>query len=332
MDSSATNPRHPIRLGIVGLGNFGHEHARTALALSEFEVVALVDRDEACLDAFSQNTQTWTDLERALAETETDAWIVASSTASHVPLTRRLLEAGKHVLVEKPLAPDLESAASLQELVERDGEKLMLGHVVLFNSEFRALQGQAKSRDPITFLDFVRHRPASTVDAFPGESPFHLTMVHDLYLALALKPDEDPVEISARSQSDDRGNCHLALADLRWADGTRARFAASFLTPPGMGTDGFDRLEVFGKGWSARIFPNPRPFELYEESASWPAALEIFSGDTSCSGMLAEQLRHFARVASGDSDIPAGARFTDALRIQRWLEEMIAQARTDSSE
>lgn len=319
----------PIRLGIVGLGNFGLLHAQTALALSEVELVTLVDRDASRFDILPgalSSLPCFVDIKEAIEEVETDAWIIASSTASHVPLAKKLLKAGKSVLLEKPIASDLASAMSLDKTVNTSTARLMLGHLVLFNSEFRQLLAETDIRGPLTYLDFVRHRPVSTMDALPNEDPFHLIMVHDLYLALALKTGEEPVEIKATCHRDKSGNCDLALAQMRWADGTLARFTASFLTPSGLGPDGFDRLEVFGDGWSARLSPNPRPLELWAEKAHWPLTLDIRVGANQASGMLAEQLRHFAKVASGQDSVPAGATYADSLRIQKWLEKMVEVA------
>ena len=72
------------------------------------------------------------------------------------------------------------------------GVDLMAGHIVLFNSEFRQLLHEARQRGPLTFIDCVRHRPVTTMQVFPGESPFHLTMVHDLYCILALMNRAEP--------------------------------------------------------------------------------------------------------------------------------------------
>ena len=305
-----------LKLGIVGFGNFGRLHAETAARLAEVELVALVDSREDCFSGLSDELAEiprWDDLDVAVSESGADAWIVSTSTDSHVALTKTLLEAGKSVLLEKPIAGDLAAAKSLRSAVDAAEGALMLGHVVLFNSEFRQLSDEIARRGSPDYIDCVRHRPVATTEMFPGESPFHLTMIHDLYSVFALKSGEEPVEITAWGKAD------LALARLRWSDGSVASFTASFKTPPGMAGDGFDRMEVFGDGWAARVSPNPRPLELWDDVARWPATLEIGAG----TGMLAEQMRCFTRVVSGDEDVPPGARYEDGIRIQGWLEKMI---------
>ncbi len=93
-----------------------------------------------------------------------------------------------------------------------------------------------------------------------------------------------------------------------------------------MAADGFDRLEVFGDDWMARIEPNPRPIQVWDDRAHWPMGLEIRTGNGPPSGMLAEELRCFCRVVRGLQPVPVGATFEDALRVQRWIEQLEASA------
>src|SRR5262245_62128959 len=100
----------PIRIGVVGLGNFGKQHALTLAGIAEASLVALVARRQESLDAIRDTLSGvagWLDLDRAIAESSAEAWVVASSTASHVSIARKLLAAGKKVLLEKPVSCDL---------------------------------------------------------------------------------------------------------------------------------------------------------------------------------------------------------------------------------
>jgi predicted dehydrogenase len=317
----------PVKVGVVGLGRFGRLHALTLARLAEAELVALVARRQASLDALAPElpgVPGWTSLQQALAESTAEAWVVACTTAAHVPVVRTLLEAGKTVLLEKPVADNLADARSLAPLVRPDSGNLMLGHIVLFNSEFRQLCDEARRRGPLAYIDCVRHRPASTVGAFPGENPLHATMVHDLYATQALVNRADPVHFGARFHRTPAGAVDLAVAQLQWADGLLASFAASYLTPAGMPPRGFDRMEVFGAGWSARISPNPRPIEVWDERASWPLALEIRADAAGATGMMAEELRCFCRVVRGEQPVPVGATYADALQVQQWMDRLTA--------
>src|SRR5262245_1368705 len=126
----------PVRIGVIGLGHFGRQHAYTAAGIAEANLVALVARRQVSLDAVRDrlaNVPGWLDLDRAIAESDAEAWIVASSTASHVSIAERLLAAGKTVLLEKPVSCDIAEAETLGALVRPDSSNLMMGHIVLFN-------------------------------------------------------------------------------------------------------------------------------------------------------------------------------------------------------
>ncbi|MGE3315301.1 MAG: Gfo/Idh/MocA family protein [Planctomycetaceae bacterium] len=328
------NPGYsPVRVGVVGVGEFGIVHARTAAGVAEAHLAALVDSNENRLkSALSEfpDAPGWTSFGQAVQECDVEAWIIAASTASHVSLAQTVLAAGKSVLLDKPIADNLSEAMTLEPLVSPDSSNLMLGHVVLFNSEYRELLREVRHRGPIVYIDCVRHRPATTLDAYPGESPFHLTMIHDLYLLLVLMNRAEPIRMSAQTHVTPDGRCDLALAQLQWESGALASLSASFLTPPGMAADGFDRMEVFGQGWAARLQPNPRPIEVWDSRARWPFALEVRTEPHAASGMLADQLRCFCRVVRGIEPVPMGATYHDAVQLQRWIEQLQTAASTQS--
>lgn len=318
----------PVRVGVVGLGDFGRRHAVTLAALAEAELVALVDTDPRRIDAASiavPGVPCWTNLDHALREAKCQAWVVSTSTASHIEVTRRILSTGLPALVEKPLAANLPEARSLAALVQDDSRNLMLGHIVLFNSEFRELCARTMQLGRIRYFESVRHRSVDHVERFPGEEPFHLLMVHDLYQLQALTGGREPAQFSGRLRLRADGAPDLSLAELSWPDGTIARLTASFLAPSALGDNGFDRVEVFGDGWGARLSPNPRPFEWWDNRVSWPMSLEIRSTETP-SGMLAEELRCFCRVVRGTERVPIGARYNDAIQVMRWLDHLTTDA------
>jgi predicted dehydrogenase len=325
--------RQPVKLAVVGLGRFGRLHALTVAGLPEAELVALVARRQESLDRLAPElpgVRGWTNLEQAIAKSQAEAWIVACTTAAHVSVAKKLLAAGTAVLLEKPIADCLPDAQSLAPLVRPDSSNLMLGHIVLFNSEFQQLCEEANRRGPIAFIDCVRHRPASTVAQFPGENPLHAAMVHDLYATQVLVNRAEPNQLTAQYHRTAVGEVDLALAQLVFPGGTVASFAASYLTPAGMPPRGFDRLEIFGAGWAARINPNPRPIEVWAEQASWPLPLEIRTAQAGPTGMMAEELRCFCRVVRGLSPVPVGATYADGLQVQQWMEKLAACAESNS--
>jgi predicted dehydrogenase len=315
-----------VRIGVVGVGNFGRLHALTLAGLAEAELVAVVDDRESALNAIGEElpgVPAWVNLQDALQKAGAEAWVIATPTRSHVPLARHILSSGGTVLIEKPLAESLDAAQELEPLVSADPDNVMLGHILLFAPEFRQLAQEVRRRGSPIYFHAVRHRPSHLADLY-RETTLRLLMVHDLYLALVLMNGEEPLRTSARLHLGATERCDLVLAEMEWAGGTWGSFTASFLTPPGMPPDGFDRLEVFGDGWAAQLRLNPQPLEVWAERAEWPLALDIHADPGAPSGWLAEELRHFCRVVRGRARVPPGARYADGLRIQSWLERMEA--------
>ena len=114
----------------------------------------------------------------------------------------------------------------------------------------------------------------------------------------------------------------LALAQLAWSDGSLATFSAGFLTPEAMSAEGFDRMEIFGKNWMARMHPNPRPLEVWDENYVPPMTLEILADSKTNTGMLAEELRCFCKLVRDLEPIPKGTRYQDGIQVMRWLDRL----------
>ncbi len=119
----------PVKLGVIGLGRFGRLHALTLAGLVEAELVGVVARRQASLDKLKTelpDMRGWLDLDRAIAQSGAEAWVVACSTSEHVRVATKLLKAGKKVLLEKPVSESLAEAESLAPLVRDDSSNLML--------------------------------------------------------------------------------------------------------------------------------------------------------------------------------------------------------------
>ena len=111
-----TEPQSPLKVGVIGMGRFGRLHSLTLQGLAEAELVGIVARRQESLDAVTADLPGipgWLNLQQAIEESGADAWVVACTTASHVVVSRALLEAGKTVLLEKPVANSLADALSL---------------------------------------------------------------------------------------------------------------------------------------------------------------------------------------------------------------------------
>jgi predicted dehydrogenase len=126
-----------LRVAVVGVGQWGPNLVRCLEATPACQVVHVVDHDAARLAPYAHLGPT-TDLDVALGQA--DALVIATPGSTHAALARRALEAGLHVLVEKPLAQTVEQALALEALAAQRQRVLMVGHVFLFNPAVRAVK------------------------------------------------------------------------------------------------------------------------------------------------------------------------------------------------
>lgn len=139
-----------LRIAVIGAGHWGPNLIRNFHNHQTSEVAWVADRDEARL-ALTRSRfpeiRTTHDAAEVFADPDVNGVVIATPTVTHYGLAAAALGAGKHVLVEKPIATRLAEAEELCALAERAGRVLMVGHVFLFNSAIRRVKeflGQGK--------------------------------------------------------------------------------------------------------------------------------------------------------------------------------------------
>src|SRR5579863_5047756 len=133
-----------ITVNVIGLGHWGPNLVRGLLNSQRAEVGMVCDLVESRLERIRRNISATivgtTDPAEAIADPRAEAVVIATPTQTHFALTKAALEAGKHVLVEKPLAASVDEAEQLVELADRHERLLAVGHVFLFNNGIRAVK------------------------------------------------------------------------------------------------------------------------------------------------------------------------------------------------
>jgi predicted dehydrogenase len=175
-----------LRVGVIGAGNMGERHCRVYSALPHVNFVGVSDlvEERGRLVQEKYGAQYFADFHEMLPLV--DAVTISTTTPGHYPIGRECLRQGKHVLIEKPLALNLEEAQELLDLA-RDNERiLMVGHIERYNPAFAELQGLLASSlsEAMVALNVRRLSPFDTsqtdVDVVCD------LMIHDLDLVLKL--------------------------------------------------------------------------------------------------------------------------------------------------
>jgi predicted dehydrogenase len=129
-----------INVAVVGLGHWGPNLARNIAVLSEAHLHTLCDLHVDRLEHVGRQypgAKRQVEFDAVLGDSEVDAVIVATPVCTHFELASAALRAGKHVLVEKPLARTSAQCEELIALSEQNGLTLMVGHVFLYNAAVR---------------------------------------------------------------------------------------------------------------------------------------------------------------------------------------------------
>ena len=222
-----------VRVGVIGLGYWGPNVARNIADHGRSQLTWLCDRREAALQSAQrrhpQATAT-TSYEEMLAAPDIDAVAIVTPVATHHELARAAIAAGKHVLIEKPLAASSAEADDLMARAKEANLVLMPGHTFLYSPPVVRIKELLEAGDlgDIYFISLSRvnlglHQPDVSViwDLAP----------HDLSI-LSFWLEQMPVEVSAMTRS-----CVLpdtpdvAFVNMRYDSGTIAHLELSWLSP-----------------------------------------------------------------------------------------------------
>jgi len=171
----------PLRLGVAGVGSLGFHHARIGRELDGVQFAGVHDTDAARLAEVADKLEVKAyDRLEGLIE-EADALVIAVPTRAHEEVALRAIEAGLHVLIEKPIAPSLEAADAILAAAERAGTRVQIGHVERFNGAIRAAEPYL---DELLFVE--SHRLAPFGPRGTDVAVVLDLMIHDLDLVMSL--------------------------------------------------------------------------------------------------------------------------------------------------
>ncbi len=210
-----------LRIGVVGTGSLGFHHARILRDVPDLEMRGVYElRPERAQEVNRElGVEVHGSLE-ALLDT-VDAVVVAVPTVEHEAVALAALERGVHVLIEKPMAPDLEAADRILSAAERTGALVQIGHVERFNPAI--LAAEAYLERPL-FIE--SHRIAPFVPRSTDVAVVLDLMIHDVDLVCGLVGD--PIkDIEAVGLPVLTPNVDIANARLTFQGGAVANLTAS---------------------------------------------------------------------------------------------------------
>jgi predicted dehydrogenase len=222
-----------VRVGVVGLGYWGPNLARNFDRLGDAELAYCCDLDETSLAkarSLYPEAVVTDDLERLLGDDSLDAVVVATSVPTHYPLGKRVLEAGKHAFIEKPIALKAADAEDLLATAAAKGVKLMVGHLLEYHPAVAKMKELVDGGE----LGRVFYAYANRLNlgkVRKDENALWSLGPHDISVINYLTGDE-PDEVSAR------GECYLqddvqdvVFGYIRYKSGMVGHLHVSWLDP-----------------------------------------------------------------------------------------------------
>lgn len=321
-----------IRVAVVGAGYWGPNLIRNFVACPTTSLVAVCDKDSARLERVLSGypgVAAVASLEALLARPDVDAVAIATPVGTHAPIALAALEAGKHVLVEKPLAASVRDAEAMVAAAKKAGRVLMVDHTFIFSGPVRKIKEIVDSGElgEIFYVDSVRINLGlfqHDVNVVWDLAPHDLSIMDYLIGRL-------PKSLSAF------GTCHtdrdgliedVAYLNLDFGDGLMASFHVNWLSPVkirsfliGGSRKGLvyndispdEKIKVYDRGITVSEDPEARRGLLvgYRTGDVWSPRIDP-------SEPLQAMVRHFAEcIAEGKTPLTDGEA---GLRVVRILE------------
>jgi predicted dehydrogenase/acetyltransferase-like isoleucine patch superfamily enzyme len=313
-------------LAVIGLGHWGRNHVRAAQALGVLRAVH--DEDAALAARFAAETGAaapgWTAL---LADKAVEGVILATPAVTHATLARAALAAGKHVLVEKPLALDPVEARALVELAAQVERTLMVGHLLRYHAAFGALAALVRRGD-LGRLQYIASNRLNLGKVRREEDILWSFAPHDISMILALTGEVPEIVTAVGAPV-----LHASIADvttthLTFSSGVKAHVYVSWLHPTKE-----QKLTVVGERGMA-VFDDGQPWErklvVYRHRIEWvdgkpePARADAEPVALQAAEPLKDEISHFLDAIAGRIPAP----LTDGAEGVRVLRVLDASARS----
>jgi predicted dehydrogenase len=320
-----------VRVGVVGLGYWGPNLARNFDELGA--LAALCDRDDGLRERFAARypqARMYADAEELFADDAVDGVVIATPVPTHYELARAALDAGKHVLVEKPPAT---RALEMDELVASAAGRdlvLMPGHLLLYHPAVQKLKQLIDDGALGEVLCVYGNRQNLGI-VRTNENALWSLGVHDLSVILYLLDEEPEHAVAYGRDFLTEGVEDVVFSYLRFPSGKIAHMHLSWLDPHKMRrmtVVGREKMVVFDDMELERkvTIYEKAPWKRAETYGEWQTRTgDIYSPKVDTSEPLRLECLHFLTLVAGDGDRAKVAH--DGAMVVRTLERLTESLR-----
>ncbi|MCM0648093.1 Gfo/Idh/MocA family oxidoreductase [Clostridium swellfunianum] len=343
-----------IKIGIIGTGSISNTHLQAYSKNPNVELYAFCDINEERLKTMAEKygvTRTFTDMHEMLKLEEIDAVSVCTWNSQHAPCTIAALNAGKHVLCEKPMATSAKEAREMNAAAEKNGKLLMIGFVRRFGNDCAILQDfidngyfgdlyyakatylRRKGNPGGWFGDKSRSGGGPLIDLgvhvidlvrYLFGNPKPVSVYGATFQKLFDRKDvKDSIGYSAASKTDN-DICDvedLASAMIRFDNGAVLHIEASFSL--NLKKDE-GKIELFGTKAGAKLDPS---LEIYSNINNYMSNVQLCTKtDLDFNGLFEKEINHF--VSCVKDGITCMAPAQDGIELMTILDAVYESART----
>lgn len=246
------------RLAVIGLGYWGPNLVRNFHAALGEDLRIVCDQSVERVQAIARGyptAQPTVNAAEVFANKEIDAVAIATPVATHFPLAKAALQAGKSVFIEKPLASSVAEAEELVDLAKQKGLVLMVDHVFVHNNAVKKIKELSDSGDigKLLYIDSVRinlGKIQNDVNVVWDLAPHDISIVD--YIVGRL-----PLSVAAHGATHtEQGLQDVAYVHLDFGDGLIANFHVNWLSPVKI------RYTIVGGSEKSIVFNDLHPAEL----------------------------------------------------------------------
>jgi predicted dehydrogenase len=321
-------------LAVIGTGEFGENHVKVLSQMSQVDLLYVCDlevqRAKTIAEQYGVNHFT-DDIEKVLEDQCVSGVIIATSESSHHPITIKALEAGKHVLIEKPVSLDPKEAHEMVTVAKEKNLIFLPGHLLRYDSSYNTIKQRLENNElgEIYSIYARRNVPQERFRLHSRTHPVFMALAHDIDIALwYVNSNVKRVYAVEKRTSPSYQNPDIFWGIVEFENGVVATFETQWTLPNHLGQYLDVRFEMMTSSGKVELqYPgNNLKFAINEKLETpdvtlWP---EIFGSST---GALRNELEYFVSCIESNL-MPTSIRGEEAVKGIELAQLLIKSAQT----
>jgi len=258
-----------LTTGIVGCGLFGESHATALRGIPEVDIASVFDLDQDRAHAFAQRfgiPKVAASLPELLEES-LDTVHVVTPESRHRKAVVAALRSGKHVLVEKPFATNLEDCDAMAAAAKQSARILMVGHILRFDLRYGPLREEALSGTfgKVVSVSARRNRARGGFSAYERVHPGICNAIHDIDLTLSVVRSRVVRVRAFERKIYGKQNPDYFLGVIEFESGAVGTVETSWLLPDAAGVSLDDFFQIIGEKATGTVALQPAAVSIWSE-------------------------------------------------------------------